>query len=163
MKRQMRELRQEVRMWEAKYDDLLNQRTSSSSPAAASEEQRANSTTSTPAATATATAGEGPVQVQDQVQVQVGDSEGCGSAGGMCRVDPTSATNSDVCVYNAAAAGKCTGKSTGLSTIACNTWQILFDAWGGLKWYECNDTKTDPCSCSYGGLVTCQGADIVEL
>ena len=162
----MRELRQEVRMWEAKYDDLLNQQTSSPSssppppPPPASEEQRANSTTSTPAATATATAGEGPVQVQDQVQVQVGDSEGCGSAGGMCRVDPTSATNSDVCVYNAAAAGKCTGKSTGLSTIACNTWQILFDAWGGLKWNYCNDTKTDPCSCD---RVTCQGADIVEL
>jgi hypothetical protein len=44
----------------------------------------------------------------------------------------------------------CDGKSAGLTPAQCNAWIDLFDAANGDDWFDCERTRTDPCSCNVG-------------
>ena len=44
----------------------------------------------------------------------------------------------------------CDGKSAGLAPAQCNAWIDLFDAANGDDWFDCERTRTDPCSCNVG-------------
>jgi hypothetical protein len=41
----------------------------------------------------------------------------------------------------------CTGSSSSLNQEQCNSWQDIFDATNGNDWYNCSDSRLDPCSC----------------
>ena len=53
------------------------------------------------------------------------------------------------CNMKASACGSlCTGNSAKLAVEQCIAWGVFYDATGGAKWKNCNNSRLDPCSCT---------------
>ena len=67
---------------------------------------------------------------------------------------------------NASLVPMCSGKSSALDHNSCTGWQHFFADTEGDNWFDCDDSKTDPCSCDEYNLdlyVVCEGNTITDI